>query len=47
MTCERCGRPYRVYSSWHEPPENHYARCDRCNRTWYFNCPEDCEEGDR
>lgn len=41
MICERCGEPYRVYSPWYEPPENHYYHCSRCNRTYY---PYDASE---
>lgn len=44
MLCERCGNPYRVYSPWYEPPENHYYHCTPCNRTVYLYDPEDEED---
>lgn len=47
MNCERCGKPYRYYGPWYEPPENHYYRCDPCNRTVYPYEPEIEEEEER
>lgn len=41
LNCELCGNPYRLYSPWDEPPENHYYHCDRCNRAWYPNLPKE------
>ena len=43
MTCERCGKPYRWHTPWDEPPENHYLRCDGCNRTVFMFGPDDEE----
>lgn len=44
MICEGCGRPYRFHGPPTEPPENHFYRCDRCNRTYYPYSPEEDDD---
>lgn len=41
MVCERCGEPCSYYSPPYEPPENHYYKCYKCNRTYYPYSLED------
>ena len=38
--CPRCNRPYRFYTPWYEPPENHYKECRKCGDKEYFNEPD-------
>lgn len=41
MNCWQCGNPYRHYSPWYEPPENHYYKCDPCGQIYYRHDPEE------
>lgn len=41
MNCSKCGRAYRMYVPWFEPPENHFYRCEPCGVTIYPYDPDD------